>query len=113
MAVVARIKSWTIRRKMADASWMWDLINLQRTLALCHGCATQKMPWRWQQKLHYQEMTRFHGDGHCDYCRQETAVSLYYSTDTPYFAQMDRDHQLANAAQERDRALVFDRRRVL
>lgn len=112
MSAGARIKSWTIRRKMSDATWLWDKINLQQTLALCKGCSTQKMPWRWQQKLHYAEMTMLHGDGHCDYCRREALVSLYQNTDTPWYAAMERDHQLATAAQERDRALVFDRRRV-
>ena len=112
MSVTARIKSWTIRRKMSDASWVWDKINLQQTLALCKGCSTQRMPWRWQQKLHYAEMTILHGQGYCDYCRTEDLVSLYQSTDTDYYQQIERSHQLATAAQERDRALVFDRRRV-
>lgn len=112
MAVTARIKSWTIRRQMADATWMWDLINLQRTLALCHGCAAQRMPWRWQHKLHYAEIRRFHGDGHCDYCRKEGPVSLYQSTDTPHYAEVERSHHLATATEERDRVLIFDKRRV-
>ena len=112
MSVTARIKSWTIRRKMSDASWVWDLVNLQRSLALCKGCATTKMPWRWQQKLHYAEMTVLHGSGRCDYCRKEDLVSLYQCTDTDFYQRTERDHTLATAAQERDRALVFDRRRV-
>jgi hypothetical protein len=112
MAVTARIKSWAIRRKMSDASWLWDLVNLQRTIALCKGCATQKMPWRWEQKLHYQEMSRFHGSGHCDFCRSEDTVSLYQSTETPQFAAMERDHHLVAATQERARVAVSDRRRV-
>jgi hypothetical protein len=112
MAVTARIKSWTIRRKMADATWLWDMINLQKTLALCHGCATTKMPWRWQQKLHYQELRRFHGSGYCDLCRKEEMVSLYESTDTPQFAAVERDHHLVAAVHERERLRVRDIRRV-
>lgn len=112
MSAVARIKSWTIRRKMSDASWLWDLVNLQRTIALCKGCSTYRMPWRWQQKLHYAEVLFAHGEGHCDFCRKEDAVSLYQCTDTTYYQQIQKDHALASAAQERDRALVFDRRRV-
>jgi hypothetical protein len=110
--ITARIKSWAIRRKMSEATWLWDMINLQRTISLCHGCATQKMPWRWQQKLHYAEMTRFHGSGHCDYCRKEKTVSLYQSTDTPYFTATEREHHLVAATQERDLVAVYDHRRV-
>ena len=109
--ITKRIKSWTVRRQMANATWLWDMINLQKTLALCKGCATQKMPWRWQQKLHYQELTRFHGEGHCDLCRTETNVSLYESTDTPHFAATERDHHLATLTRERD-MVVNDYRRV-
>ena len=113
MSVTARIKSWTIRRKMSEASWIWDLVNLQRTLALCKGCSTQRMPWRWQQKLHYQEMRTLHGDGPLRLLSQGRDVSRSISRRTQlYFQRVERDHTLATAAQERDRALVFDRRRV-
>lgn len=106
-----KIEMWRIRRKMSDASWVWDLLNLQRTIALCKGCATHKMPWRWQAKLHYAELTVLHGSGRCDYCRQEDLVSLYQSTDTPFWAAMERDHHLIAQIQERE-LRITDRRRV-
>jgi len=112
MAVVARIKSWAIRRKMSNATWLWDMINLQKTIALCTGCATERLPWRWQQKLHYQELRRFHGEGHCDLCRTETSVSLYESTDTEQYQKTERDHHLVAATRERERLIVTDHRRV-
>ena len=106
-----KMELWRIRRKMSDATWLWDMLNLQKTLALCRGCATHKMPWRWQQKLHYAEMTALHGDGHCDFCRKEGPVSLYQSTDTSFYQAMDRDNHLIAAVQERD-LRVRDMRRV-
>ena len=106
-----KIELWRIRRKMPDASWLSDMLALQKTIALCKGCSTQRMPWRWQQKLHYAEMTIYHGSGRCDMCRHEDTVSLYQSTDTSWYASMDRDNHLVAATQARD-LRITDRRRV-
>jgi hypothetical protein len=106
-----KMEMWRIRRKMSDASWLWDMINLGRTIALCKGCSTHKLPWRWQQKLHYAEMRTMHGSGHCDMCRKEDLVSLYQSTDTEHYQRIEGDHHLIAATQARD-LRVTDRRRV-
>jgi hypothetical protein len=106
-----RIRLWTVRRKMSNASWLEDMIQLKKTLALCKGCTTTKMPWRWEQKLHYAEMKTLHGSGHCDLCRKEDLVSLYQNTDTAWYEQIERDNHLVAATVARD-FRITDRRRV-
>jgi hypothetical protein len=106
-----KIELWRVRRKMSNSTWLSDMMALQKTIALCKGCATVTMPWRWQQKLHYAEMKTLHGSGRCDMCRQEEDVSLYQSTDTPWYAAIERDNHLVAATMERD-LRITDRRRV-
>lgn len=112
MAVLGKVEVWRWKRRMSNASWLWDLMNLQKVLSLCSGCQ-YKMPFRWDKRLHYQEMRQFHGHGLCDGCRHEDAVSLFQSTDTLYFAQCERDRAGVRHAQALDRAILAnDRRRV-
>jgi hypothetical protein len=112
MAVLGKVEVWRWQRRMSNASWLWDLMNLQKVLSLCSGCK-YKMPWHWERRLHYQEMRQFHGQGMCDGCRHEDSVSLFQSTDTVYFAQCERDRAFVRHAQARDREFTMnDRRRV-
>src|SRR5262245_15951036 len=114
MAVVSQVNTPKWRRKMSNATWLSDMFHLQKTIALCRGCATWKLPWRWQKTYHYQEIRRYHGTGYCDLCRQHEDVSLYECTDTPHFAAMDEDRRHYERArkQQQQAFAVTDSRRV-
>ena len=102
-----------VHRRISGASWLEDMSQLKKTLALCRTCAW-KMPWRWQAKFHYEELKAYHGVGVCDRCRNEDSVSLYLSTDTDYWAKCERDRRWSAETRARDRAFaVVDRRRII
>jgi hypothetical protein len=109
--VIKPVQPWRWKRRISNASWLEDMIQLQKTLALCRRC-DWAMPWMWKRKFHYAEMTAFHARGVCDRCRNEDAVSLYRSTDTAWYAQVERDNAiLAEGRAKKDGSfVVVDRR---
>jgi hypothetical protein len=111
MAVVGQPIQWRkVLRKITNASWVSDMIALRKALQFCTGCEA-KMPWRWQTRFEYRAFTAYHGDGQCDGCRQDTAVTLYQRTDSPEYAAAERYDRLVQATRARDAGFtVVDRR---
>jgi len=100
-----------IPRRMTNSSWVQDRIELRKMVQLCSGCL-YKMPWRWERRYHYEPFRAGHGEGTCDGCRGEHILTLYLSTDDPWYAQCEKQARLAQTITDDDRAFaVNDRRR--
>jgi hypothetical protein len=115
VSVVGAAINWAkVRRNgVSNASWIADRAALQKSLQLCSGCR-YTMPHRWQARFHYAEFTLYHGDGTCDGCRHLDTITLFLSTDDPWFAACEAQARAAAQIQAHDQALaVTDRRRVL
>lgn len=114
MSILGAPINWlTYRRKMSNASWIEDMRGLGKSLQLCSTCQ-YKMPHRWQATFHYSAFTLYHGVALCDSCRHEDTVTLYLSTDDPWFAQCETQARISAAIQAEERAFaVTDRRRVV
>lgn len=72
------------------------------------------MPARWKARFHYAEFTQYHGDGVCDSCRRLETITLFLSTDDPWFAACEAQAQAAAHIQAQDRSMIVaDKRRHL
>ena len=80
------------------ARWVQNRIDLRRTLSLCRACEA-KMPWRWQKRWEYVELTAFHADAcPCDYCGETTSVSLFLPEEGDYWqAYVEANRGVHNA----------------
>jgi hypothetical protein len=97
------IAKW--RRRDGQASFLCDLIELHKTLALCNNCAKIKMPRKWQSLYLYEKLTTFHGEDFCDYCRQEGPISLYMHATDSVWPQMHHSMEVERRVRKREREL--------
>ena len=114
MSLVGQPIQWAkVRRQgVSNAAWIADRVALQKSLQLCSRCRTT-LPFRWQARWHYAEFTQYHGDGCCDGCRRLETVTLYLSTDDPWFAACEAQARAAAAIKAQDAAYaVADKRRI-
>lgn len=95
-----------LRRKDGQASFVADLIALRKTLALCRHCADVKMPRNWRKCYSYEELTTFHGDSACDYCREDKPVALFLAGEGGYWQEYEQTRRMAAEVKKRERQLL-------
>ena len=100
------------RRRISPSAWISDYAALQKMIQLCSACL-YKMPRHWTRTHHYAEFHLYHGVGMCDGCRHEDTITIFVSTDDPYYAACERQTRISRAIDEADRQFAMtDRRRV-
>ena len=108
---IEKVKLWTVRRQVSTGSWLDDRIALRKTLFLCSGCQ-HKMGWRWQRRYKYREMTSYHGDGHCDGCRNEDSGAMFLHESDYFWHFNDVLKPAFSDVVTRERIAVTDKRRI-
>ena len=101
------------RRLDGKASFVCDLIALRKTLLLCHGCVVTHFPAHWQQQYDYECVPAFHGDGGCDYCRQEGPADLYVAGEGAYWQEWEASTRIIRQVRERECRLMAQDSRYL
>jgi hypothetical protein len=94
---------WQWRRTQGIATLVADLIQLRKTLILCHACE-HKMPRHWESRYNYAFVKGFHAEGSaCDYCRTQTTVNMYCAVDGAYHQEMEQARRSVAETQARER----------
>ena len=101
------------RRKNGLATFLNDLIQLRKPIALCKGCE-RKMPYHWTAKYDYEFVHGFYAElTACDYCRTQGSANFYHPVDGAYHQEMVRWKKIEEAVKERDRQNVLKDRRYI
>ena len=96
------------RRKDGLASFLTNMLELRKTISLCHSCE-RKMPSKWLSRYNYALVYGFSTDSTgCDYCRQVGSTNLYHAVEGPYAQEMERSRIYAQETMKRDRKM-FDK----
>lgn len=113
-AVEARpVNVGRLKRTEGIASFVADRITLRLPLSLCHSCERGKMGRNWRRRFEYAELTAFHGEAACDYCREETAVGLFFAENEAYWQQHMAAQRSVDETRKRERQLYDKDRRYL
>ena len=101
-------------RKNGLATFLNDLIQLRKPIALCKGCE-HKMPYYWTSRYNYAFVKGFYAElTACDYCRTQGSVNFYHPVDGAYHQEMVRWQQIEAQVKERDRQnFLKDRRYII
>jgi hypothetical protein len=110
-AVETTLAKW--RRKEGPASFIADLITLRKTLMLCYHCAKYRLPRNWTRLFDYEELTIYHGEGACDYCREDNSMSLFIAGEGDYWKAYEQGRRHEEEVRARQRAMFNKDKRFL
>ena len=94
------------RRKDGLASFLTNMLELRKTISLCHSCE-RKMPSKWLSRYNYVLVYGFSTDSTgCDYCRTVGSTNLYHAVEGPYAQEMARSLRSVAETQKRERQML-------
>ena len=106
-AAMQRVYLHKLRRKMANATWMYDRIQLRQPIGICPGCE-HRMPWKWAKKFEYEKVEAFHGaECPCDYCREVTNVNFFLPGEGAVWKETEKAMRQTAQVRARERALFM------
>ena len=99
------------RRTEGPASFLADMITLRKTLFLCYNCGKFKLGRNWRGVFDYEELTTFHGNSRCDYCREDGPVTLYLAADGKVWQEHEKSTRQIAETRKREQILYNKDRR--